>query len=365
MNLIKIRQDLHSIPEPGFKEIKTQKYILDILEQYDGIKIHTFSHTGILVEYSCGEGDYVMYRADMDALSIDEKTAASYASTHPGFMHACGHDVHMTVLLGFIHKVITEKVPKNILFLFPPAEEGLGGAQKIITSKVFQSFKIKSAYALHVTGDYDVGTVASKAGIIFGIPLEFKVEFKGRSAHAAYPHKGVDALLPGMTFYQEMLKLISREFSPIDAVIFHVGTFESGQAMNIVPDSAKLAGTIRVFTKENRAKIQIMFEQTAAAVARLYGVSYDFDFPGTFDPVINDAKLYQQFQGIASDEIKVGECPALMVGEDFGFFSGIIPSLLVWLGGGVTGIDLHNCAFLPDDACLDVGVNLFWKLLNN
>jgi N-acetyldiaminopimelate deacetylase len=185
LNFIKIRKYLHQIPELAFEEFKTKEYLLKILKMLKDIKIHTFDFPGILVEYSHGKGEYTLFRSDMDALPITEETGCDFASEHPGKMHACGHDMHMTILLGLIEKVSNERIEQNILFLFQPAEEGKGGAKRILDTGTLDKFPIKETYALHVKGDIPVGTVSTKPGIFFANTEEVDIVFTGIGAHVA------------------------------------------------------------------------------------------------------------------------------------------------------------------------------------
>ncbi|NLN85252.1 MAG: N-acetyldiaminopimelate deacetylase, partial [Candidatus Cloacimonetes bacterium] len=195
LNLSQIRRELHRVPELAFREHKTKELLLAQLEKLPRIRVQEFStNTGILVEYSEGNGPYRLFRADMDALPITENTGCAFSSQHPGLMHACGHDIHMTVLLGLIERVVSQALPRNLLFLFQPAEEGEGGAQSVLAEGLIQEYEVEAAFALHVASGLPVGTVSSRAGIFFGIPQEFDVSFIGRSAHAAFPEKGVNAL---------------------------------------------------------------------------------------------------------------------------------------------------------------------------
>lgn len=363
MDLSKIRQDLHRIPELAFEENKTQQYILSILTGYEGITIHTFQKsTGILVEYCHGEGEYLLFRADMDALPVEEQTACAFVSATPGMMHACGHDVHMTILLGLIDRVLSESPSVNLLFLFQPAEEGKGGAESILSEGVIQRFPIKYVFALHVAGGMPVGTVASRAGIFFGIPQEFDVIFTGKAAHAAFPEQGCNALTMALTF----LSLMNTDVEDLSAehrVIFHVGKLETGVIRNVVPEKCVIEGTHRSLEKGISKALNVAIAENASIAAEQVGGSAEVKLLGSYDPVVNDATLVENLVAVC-DKLGVDfqNADTAMTGEDFGFFTTLYPGLLFWLGSGCDA-PLHSGTFLPNKDCIETGVRIFYGLL--
>ena len=365
LDLIKIRKDLHKIPEIGFQEFKTQEFILSILKNWEEITIHTLkNHTGIIVEYSFGADDYLLFRADMDALPMFEKTNVDFASTHENFMHACGHDIHMTILLGLIEKVIKEKVKKNILFVFQPAEEGLGGAVKILEHKIFSQKKISECYATHVSGILPTNTVSTKPGIFFGIPQEFDVIFTGKGSHVAFPHEGKDSLIAANHFYQIMNSHITLQFPPTEPVIFRVGEMNSGTVRNILPQTTILKGTTRTLSKKNWKKVNDLIEKTALHVAQIFDLEVEVILSSTYDPVVNSEILYKKLKNKIPEEINFVEAETVMTGEDFGFFTSKYDGLLFWLGAETNGENLHSSSFLPDENAIQIGVDVFWSIIS-
>ncbi|PKN80266.1 MAG: amidohydrolase [Candidatus Cloacimonetes bacterium HGW-Cloacimonetes-1] len=360
---ISLRKNLHRIPELAFEEHKTKALLLSILLKMSGIRIHQFeTNTGILVEYSHGEGSYKLFRADMDALPIAEKTGCSFSSLHPGIMHACGHDMHMAILMGLISQIVSEKPQKNLLFLFQPAEEGKGGAEAVLKEGIVQTFPIESVYALHVSGKLPVGTVSAKAGIFFAIPQEFDVQFIGKAAHAAFPADGRNALDAGVDFYAQM-QAQTAELSHAERLIFHVGTMESGSIRNIVPDRCVLEGTHRTLTRDMSERLNTLLLNTAKAVAQSHSLDYKVDFLCSYDPVINDKALYEKLGTVCAEmNVKCLESGVFMTGEDFGFFTTRYPGLLFWLGASSNNQDLHSDVFLPDDKCIKLGIDIFERI---
>ncbi|MBN2830393.1 MAG: amidohydrolase [Candidatus Cloacimonetes bacterium] len=362
MDLIKVRQDLHRIPELAFNEHKTTEYIVNTLSQYP-VEVIRLEPTGVIAVYKGGEGEYSLFRCDMDALPLTEQTDCDFHSEHEGVMHACGHDIHMTIMLGFIHEVCTLKPKKNLLFLFQPAEEGKGGAEHVIKSGILKNWKIKSAFALHSSPDYPVGTVATKSGIFFGIPEEFVIEFEGRNSHAAFPNKGVDALYAGVQFYNLMQSHITKLFAATDPVIFHIGVMQAGEAENILAGKCRMKGTHRTLSAENHKLMNRMITDTGEAVQALTGAKFRFVEVSTYEAVNNNENLFTIFRDILPADVAFVESESVMTGEDFGFFTSLYPSLLFWLGTGVSANGLHSPKFLPQQEAIHIGIKIFMELL--
>ncbi len=366
MDLIEIRKGLHRIPELGFEEIKTQKYILQLLENLDRLKIHTFEFPGIVVEYSCGNGKYKLFRADMDGLPITEDTNCDFSSEHKGKMHACGHDMHMTILIGLIEKVVTDNLNENLLFLFQPAEEGKGGAMRILNTGIFDKFDISEAYSLHVNGEMKTGEIASKPGIFFANTQEIEVVFKGRSAHVAFAEKGINALTAGAEFYLEIEKEIMRKFPIRKQVICAFGKMNAGVVMNAVPAECRLEGTFRAFTDKDHEILKALIENIKSQIAKKHGVDAEIIHKSYYKEVSNDEKLFKKLKLKALEtQIEFKEAKMVFTGEDFGFFTEKYNGLLFWLGVGKkdSNADLHSPKFLPDEKAINIGVEIFFKLI--
>lgn len=360
---ILIRRELHQIPELAFEEYKTKALILSYLQDLKGILIHEFrDSTGILVEYAHGKGKFKLFRADMDALPFHEQTDCDFRSTHAGVMHACGHDVHISILLGLIFEIVERQVPLNILFLFQPAEEGKGGAQRILGENKIQGYPIESAFALHINPKLKLNQISTKAGIFFAIPQEFDVSFHGKTAHAAFPEEGRNALKAGVDFYQAM-QAQAQELIKLEPMIFHIGKFKSGVIRNVIPDLCVCEGTHRSLSKWMQEKMNDLIRQEAATAAKQSGVQCEIDFLCSYDPVINDDYLYQKLKGKCPElGVEFIESPIYMTGEDFGYFTSMYPGMLFWLGANDPDHDLHSELLLPDDACIPIGIKIFLSL---
>jgi N-acetyldiaminopimelate deacetylase len=365
LDLIKIRQDLHRIPELGFAEHKTVQYLLNILEKFPKLQIHRFDFPAIVAEYRVDERAYKLFRADMDALPIAEQTGVAFASEHPGKMHACGHDMHMTILLGLIEQVLRRELQQNILFVFQPAEEGLGGAEKLLKTGFFRNYEISECYALHVNGAFPVGTVATKPGIFFANTRELELTFRGVSAHVAFPEKGRDALAAGVDFYSQLQKELSEKFPQPGSVICALGKMSAGTVMNAVPDFCAFEGTIRAFSQADHLKLKKLLEELAQSVAEAHQLTAEVQWHAFYKEVNNSPQLYQKFQQkLKNSAYNLLEAPAVFTGEDFGFFAQHYPGLLFWLGANQgSSEDLHSAKFLPAPAAIEVGVDLLARLV--
>ncbi len=364
MDLIEIRKDLHQIPELGFQEFKTTKYIKTILAEFPDLKIREFDFPGLLIEYKKNDGDYKLFRADMDALPIQENTHCDFVSEHPGIMHACGHDMHITILLGLIDKVIHEQPDQNLLFLFQPAEEGKGGAEKILKTGIMDKFPVTQAFALHVNGHLPVGTIASKAGVFFANTQEISVKFSGRSAHVAFPQNGRNALAAGADFYLRLQSEIKNQFADNEAIC-EFGLMKAGTVMNAIAADCFMDGTMRAFEDEDWYILKKLIEHTAKKSAEKYDLKHEITYKSFYKKVVNDPALYQKLKQISSRlNICFSEAEAVFTGEDFGYFTDKYSGLLFWLGvHSGRKMELHAADFLPDEKAIDTGVELLYNLI--
>ncbi len=374
MDAAQLRHKLHLIPELAFEEQKTKALLLQELlalglNESWSIKQFSQSH-GILVEYrglkgkepSDQEESFRLFRADMDALPSLEQTGCSFASQHSGLMHACGHDVHMAVLMGLIAKVAAEKPKRNLLFLFQPAEEGKGGAQCILSEGLIQSYEVGSAIALHVASEMPLGTISTKPGIFFGIPQEFDVLFTGKAAHVAFPEKGINALAAGMDFMNRIQAAVA-ELAKQERVLFNIGKMSSGIIRNVIPAECRLEGTHRSLSPAARDAMNGFVKEIAELAAAETGTKVEVELLCSYDPVVNNPALVGELQAVCQ---KLGyhflEAETAMTGEDFGFFTTLYPGLLFWLGSGCDQ-PLHSDKFLPLDACIEVGISVLFALI--
>ncbi len=362
MTPIELRHKLHQIPELMFQEFETTKLLTDTISKLPVIKIHHPLETGLLVEYTVNNNGYLLFRADIDALPIIEETGFEFSSKN-NCMHACGHDVHSSILYGFMKYVVENKVDRNILFLFQPAEEGGGGAEKVIASGILNKFKIEKAFALHVTDECDFGTIASTSGILFASAFEVDIEIYGKSAHVAFPENGVHSFDAFRLFLDKVDSLIKGK---TERIIFGYGKISSGTARNIIPSLTRAECTIRTMNMESSVKFYNELKHILDELKSIKGINFNLHKGPLYSEGVVNENLFKQYSSLLSKDYNFIDCGPKMTGEDFGFFTKLYPSFMFWLGtakGERQG--LHNPKFLPDDSIIDVGIDIFKKIIHN
>ena len=368
-NIYDFRKELHMNPEKGHEEFKTKKIILNYLESFkDKIKITEVLKTGLIIEYK-GDPDkdeYIFYRADMDALPIEEKTEVPFKSQNKGWMHACGHDMHMTVLMGILQELVHSSEKINILFFYQPAEEGPGGAEPFIKTGFLNNYKLKACIGLHVNGHYKVGEIATRPGPFFSSPTEFDVIFKGASSHGALPHLGKDAIIAASNFLNIAYEKVFRELPNFEEYAFTIGVLNGGTRRNVIAERAILEGSYRVFSDKTDNKLKTIIEDTAKYISRLFNMESSVSYGASYPVLENNADLYNELVEVAKEiPIKFIETKKNYTGEDFAFFSQKYPSLFFWLGCGneTMNCPLHDNLFLPDEGCIEVGITTVIDLM--
>jgi N-acetyldiaminopimelate deacetylase len=358
---VELRHTLHKYPELMFEEFKTTEILIKNIEEFNDIKILRPLDTGFIAEYKVNDGNFYLFRADIDALPIKEETGVSFASTNQ-FMHACGHDVHTSILYGFLQNVVINKINKNILFLFQPGEEGGGGAEKIINSGVLNNYNIEKAFALHVTDEYKEGVIASTPGVLFASAFEIDVEFFGTSAHVAFPEKGKNAFEALILFLNKVYNLVNGES---EKIIFGYGKIISGDVRNIIPAYAKIEATLRTLSRQKSETFLNKIISLLGTIERECGIKYKITTGSLYTEVDVDKKLYEQCRKALTGKYEFIDCGYKMTGEDFGFLSKLFPSFMFWLGTRTDSqFGLHNPKFLPDDSIISKGIDIFNIILN-
>jgi N-acetyldiaminopimelate deacetylase len=356
-----LRHTLHQFPELMFEEYKTTEILIENISGMDNINILRPLKTGLIAEYKVNDGEFYLFRADIDALPIKEETLIQFASMN-NFMHACGHDVHTSILYGLLWYIVKNKINKNILFLFQPGEEGGGGAEKIINSGVLNSYNITKAFALHVTDEYEEGTIASTPGILFASAYEIDVEFFGINAHVAFPENGKNAFEGLILFLNKIKELVNNEN---ERVIFGYGKIESGEVRNIIPAYAKIEATLRTLSRNKSEALFNKIITLLGTIEKESGIKCTISAGSLYTEVEVDRSLFEKCKKALSGKFKFIDCSYKMTGEDFGFISKIYPSFMFWLGTR-TDIEfgLHNPKFLPDDSIITKGIDIFKVIIN-
>jgi len=358
---LNIRRDLHRIPEPGFQEFKTQAYLLNYLQTLDATRYELKTwRTGILVKVKgTAPTQTLAWRADMDALQIEEQTSYEFRSEHPGFMHACGHDVHMTIGLAILTHFVDHPVRDDLLFVFQPAEEGPGGALPMLASAEFADWRPDAIFALHIAPEYPVGTIATRPGTLFANTSELFIDLTGKGGHAAFPHTANDMVVAAAHLTVQLQTIVARNLNPLDAGVVTIGKIEAGTRQNIIAEQARLEGTIRTMSMESMQTIKSRIEALVAGIEAGFQCQARIDYGSNYCQVFNNEPLTVDFMDWTrqSGVAELIECPPAMTGEDFGYFLAEIPGFLFWLGVD-TPYGLHHAKIEPSEDAIAVAVEL-------
>lgn len=366
--LRQIRRDLHKIPELGLKEYKTSAYIREKLESFGITELETWLETGVVaVIRGKGKKEAVAFRADMDALPVTEQTGCDFTSEHVGCMHACGHDGHVTVLLGFAKYLQEHKdeLENDVVLIFQPAEEGPGGAQLLVDAGLFEKHPVCCIIGCHIFPQVPQGKVACRKGAMMARNGEVDVHIYGESAHGAQPQLGHDAVLAAGAVITGLHTILSRNVSPLDSGVLTFGAIHGGEACNIIAKEVKLEGTMRAFSDEAYETMTKRVQEVASGIAAGYGCKGEAVFRHMYRVVDNDPKLVELLQEVAGDAYE--ETPPYMLAEDFSLYLQKVPGMFFFLGSGNTEKgythSLHSAQFQFDEEILALGMETYAKLL--
>lgn len=369
LDYVKIRRDLHQIPEIGLEEYKTHAYLMEVIGQLtaglDFVHIRTWQ-TGILVFIEGTAPDKTIgWRTDIDGLPIVEETGLDFASVHPDRMHACGHDMHMTIALGLLEQSLASQPKQNLLFLFQPAEENEAGGMLMYEAGAFADWLPDEFYGLHVRPDLKVGDIATNTGTLFAGTCEVKLTFKGKGGHAAFPHEANDALVAASYFITQVQTIVSRNVDPIEGAVVTFGAMKAGTTNNVISETAFLHGTIRTLTQEMNLLTQRRLREIAEGVAQSFGLELDLELKqGGYLPVENNSRLAQELMAFFQEEegINLIDILPAMTGEDFGYLLSKVPGVMFWLGVD-SPYALHHPKMSPDESALPLAVEKISKFL--
>lgn len=367
MEFVKIRRDLHKIPELGFQEYKTQSYLLNYLQSLsqERLEIKTW-RTGIFVKINgLNPVKTIGYRTDIDGLPIDEETGLPFVSEHPGQMHACGHDFHMSIALGVLTYFVNNPINDHLLFIFQPAEEGPGGAQPMLASEIMKEWKPDMILALHVAPEYPVGSIAIKEGLLFANTSELFIDLKGRGGHAAYPHQTNDMVVAASMLVTQLQSIISRNVNPLDSAVVTIGKITSGTVQNIIAENARLEGTIRTLSVESMEMIKSRINALVKGIEAGYCCEASIDFGSMYHQVYNEENLTREFMEFVEKQtdMELIHCDKAMTGEDFGYMLNEIPGFMFWLGVE-SSYGLHHSKLNPNEDAIGAAISLITKYIN-
>jgi len=365
-DLIEVRHDLHSHPELGFQETRTATLVADRLEEAGLCVQREVAKTGVVAMLE-GVGDKCFaMRGDMDALPIQEEADVPYKSQVPGVMHACGHDVHTTVVLGaaLVLQQLKDQIPGQVKFIFQPAEETVGGAAPMIEAGVLENPTPDGACTIHTDGSYAWDTIGLRYGENLAAADVVTIEVNGHGVHGAMPHEGRDPIVASAAVILALQQLVSRRVDPTDPAVVSLGLIEGGTAFNIIPPKVTIKGTVRALNESVRKQIEVLLSDVAEKTAAAYGCEAKVEYIHGCPPLISDNDLTALAEdavkkALGDEHVALREKP-IMGGEDFSYFAERVPATQIILGIKSSADDpkvsFHDPRFVADDRCVATGV---------
>jgi hippurate hydrolase len=376
--LQQIRRDIHAHPELCYEEQRTSDVVADQLAEWGIPVIRGMGTTGVVGIIKSGTSSRAIgLRADMDALPMQEINTFPHASRHPGKMHACGHDGHTAMLLGAAHYLSRHRDFDGTVYLvFQPAEEGGAGARAMINDGLFERCPMDAIYGMHNWPGEATGTLSVTEGPMMASSNEFHVTVRGKGAHAAQPHNGIDPVMVAVQIAQAWQTIITRNKSPLDTAVLSITQIHAGSATNVIPDDAKLVGTVRTFTTQVLDLIESRMRALAEGIAAGFGAEVDFTFRRNYPPLVNHAKetrfAVEVMKSVVGEEHVNDKVEPTMGAEDFAFFLQEKPGCYIFIGNGDGGhrdsghglgpCVLHNGSYDFNDQLLPIGAS-FWVRL--
>jgi amidohydrolase len=372
--LIETRRTLHMNPELGFEEVETSRLIAKYLEKF-GLQVKTgMAKTGVIGLLKGGKpGKTVAIRADMDALPMEEANQVPYRSKVKGKMHACGHDAHVTILLGVarLFSSMGNQVQGNIKWVFQPAEEGGGGGRVLTEEGVLENPKVDAIFGAHLFPDLKIGRVGIHEKEGLAATDRFVIKMIGSGAHGAYPHLSRDPIVAVGHLIAQINTIVSRNISPLDSAVITIGKVSGGTAFNIIPDEAEILGTVRSLTQKVRGELKSRMEQVTQGVAKSFGLDSHFDFQYGYPALVNDPEMSRLVaaacaKGIGKENVEF--IRPSMGGEDFAYYLEKVPGSFFRLGcrNEAKGIvnPFHSSRFDIDEDVLPFGVEMFARIID-
>jgi len=381
-DITKLRQDIHAHPELAFEEQRTAQLIAEQLTSW-GIAVHQgLAKTGVIgtISGTAGTSQRTLgLRADMDALPLQEANTFTYCSTHPGKMHACGHDGHVAMLLGAARYLVQHKqnFAGRVHLIFQPAEEQGGGAHQMINDGLFEKFPCDAVFALHNWPGMPVGTFGTRHGAIMASSNEFKIIIKGEGAHAALPHTGVDPIFAACQITNSLQSIITRNKNPLHAAVLSITQIHAGSATNIIPDQAWIGGTVRTFDLATLDLIEQRMHEIASHTAKALGCAIDFSFVRNYPPTINHPSettlALDVMQSLVTQDCIYTDVEPTMGAEDFAFMLEARPGCYMFIGNGegqrslpghgAGPCILHSPSYDFNDEIIPLGSSFWVKLV--
>ncbi len=364
------RRDIHAHPELGFEEQRTSDIVAEKLIAF-GCEVHRgIGGTGLVGVLKVGNSSRsIGLRADMDALPIHEGNTFDHRSVHDGKMHACGHDGHTTMLLGAArHLAETGNFDGQINFIFQPAEEGLGGALAMINDGLFERFPCDAIFGMHNRPSLALGKFAVRSGPMMAGGIMFDIDITGKGSHGGRPEASIDPVVVAAHITTALQTIISRNTRPVDAAVLSVTQIHTGDAYNVIPQTARLSGTGRAFTREVLTQLEDGMRRLAVSIAEGFGASAEVDVRQVFAPTINNETEAEFAAGICAEIVGVDNVdrspPLLTSSEDFSFMLEKVPGCYFNIGNahGDNTVEVHNPAYDFNDAAIPAGTSVFVRL---
>ena len=357
MDIISHRRALHAIPEVQWDLPLTSEYVTKALQELN-CRVFSPVGTAVCAFFDFGAADAIAFRADMDALPIEETTGLPFASTHPGKMHACGHDGHMAILLELARRLSEkENLPHNVLLIFQPAEESPGGAKIICDTGVLEQHRVKAVFGLHLWPGLEKGVVFSRVNELMSSGCELTVDIYGKSSHIGNASAGIDATAAAMEFYR-MAREAEADFPDEIFRLLNFGKFQSGTVRNALSAHARLEGSVRSFQEEVFQTMDRKLREAAAAVEAKFGCRVEITLGEGYPAVLNDEAVLKRVMAVA--DVAMLDKPS-MTSEDFSWYQRYVGGAFFFLGLGDVPA-LHATNFNFDEAVLEKGADFFEKI---
>jgi len=361
------RRDLHAHPETAYQEQRTAGRVAERLAAW-GLEVHRgLAGTGVVGVLRRGAGRRIGLRADLDALAMAEANDLPHRSRHPGRMHACGHDGHTAMLLGAARLLAARPEWRGTLyFVFQPAEENEAGGRRMVEEGLFDRFPMDAIFGLHNWPGLPLGEGGVRSGAVMASADFFHVELVGRGAHAAYPHRGRDPIVAAAALVQALQGLVSRETGPLDAAVVSVTRLDAGDSLNVIPERARLAGTVRALDEGVRTALEVGVRRVAEGIAAGHRMGLEFAYERRYRTTVNDPHQAALMLAAMAATLGAGKAhddlPPTLGAEDFGWMLAACPGAYGVLGNGTEGrfaAGLHNPRYEFNDALIPYGV-AFW-----